>query len=96
MTDNKPYRSQKWMEAVASLGECVNCGNEGVQVAHRNEGKGMGTKASDCLTAALCPHCHSMIDQGKEMSRAERRMMMDRSIVLTLEKLVKAGKVVVA
>ena len=93
MIDYRPYRSQKWIRAVSSLGFCVNCGNEGVQAAHRNEGKGMGTKVSDCLTAALCPHCHSMIDQGREMSREERRAMMDRSIVLTLEQLVKAGKV---
>jgi hypothetical protein len=90
---NLPYRSEKWLQAVRELGECVVCGSHGVQAAHRNQGKGMGTKTSDCLTAALCPECHARIDQGYQMSRLERRAEMDRAIVLTLEKLVKKGAV---
>jgi hypothetical protein len=91
---NPPYRSEKWLAAVRELDECVICGAHGViQAAHRNEGKGMGIKTSDCLTAALCPHCHEMIDQGKEMSRMERRAQMDLAIVLTVERLVKAGRI---
>ncbi len=81
------------MAAVASIGACVLCGRYGVQVAHRNEGKAKGRKTDDCLTAALCPECHTDIDQGKDMSRDERRATMDRAIVLTLLALVKAGKV---
>jgi ferredoxin len=90
-----PFRSEKWLQAVRALGECVNCGCNGVQAAHRNEGKGMGMKVSDCLSAALCPVCHSRIDQGMDMTREQRRAEMDRAIVLTLEKLVKSGKVIV-
>jgi hypothetical protein len=89
----KPYRSEKWLQAVRDLGECVCCGAHGVQAAHRNEGKGMGTKVSDALTAALCPNCHFLIDHGVEMTRSERRAEMDRAIVLTLDRLVRAGKV---
>lgn len=87
------YRSKKWLKAVSELGECVLCGKYGVQAAHRNEGKGMGMKVSDCLTAGLCSACHTEIDQGKILTRDERRARMDRAIVLTLEKLVLSGKV---
>lgn len=89
----RPYRSKKWLQAVASIECCVLCGAYGVQAAHRNEGKGMGQKASDCLTAALCIKCHHDIDNGKELSREERRAMMDKAIVLTLEILVNRGMV---
>ena len=93
---NNPYRSQKWLQAVRELEYCVLCGAYGVQAAHRNEGKGAGMKTSDCLTAALCHECHSEIDQGKNMDRNERRATMNAAIVMTLESLVKSGKVVVA
>lgn len=87
------YRSRDWMAAVASIGTCVLCGQYGVQVSHRNEGKAKGRKNDDCLTAALCPACHYEIDQGKALTREERRARMDKAIVLTLQALVRAGKV---
>jgi len=93
---NNPVRSAKWLQAVRELECCVLCGAYGVQAAHRNEGKGAGMKTSDHLTAALCPPCHSAIDQGKTMTREERRAAIDRAIVLTVDALVKAGKLVIA
>lgn len=93
---NKPIRSAKWLQAVRELECCVLCGSYGVQAAHRNEGKGAGMKTSDCLTAALCIPCHSGIDQGKTMTREEKRALMDRAIVLTVEAMVKAGKLVIS
>lgn len=81
------YRSSKWLQAVREIDCCVLCGRWGVQAAHRNEGKGMGLKVDDCLTAALCPECHARIDNGRDMSRDERRAEMDRAIVLTLREL---------
>ena len=87
-----PYRSEAWLAAVRSI-PCVKCGSPGVQAAHRNQGKGMGTKADDCLTAALCPAHHAEIDQGRDMTREERRAEIDRCIVLTLQALVRAGLV---
>jgi len=87
------YRNQKWLQAVRDIGYCMICKEYGVQAAHRNYNKGMGMKTSDCLTAALCPSCHFLIDNGKELSREERRAMMDRAIVNTLEQLVLSGKV---
>lgn len=87
------HRDQKWLRAVSEIGTCVLCGAEGVQAAHRNVGKGMAMKADDCLTAALCPECHSSIDQGKGFTREQRRAEMDRAIVLTLRELVLRGRV---
>jgi len=68
------------------------CGRYGVQAAHRNEGKGMGIKADDCLTAALCEECHYRIDNGRDMTREERRSEMDKAIVLTIRKLANEGR----
>ena len=89
----KPYRSEAWLRAVASL-PCVLCWREGMtQAAHRNQGKGMGTKTDDCFTAALCAPCHAEIDQGKTMTRQERRERMDLAILETLRLLAVRGLV---
>lgn len=86
------FRSEKWLRAVASIC-CVRCGQEGTQAAHRNEGKGMSIKVDDSLTAALCPRCHSEIDSGRDLSRDDRRELMDRAILDTLRELTRQGKV---
>ncbi|HAS8352146.1 TPA: hypothetical protein I7721_13685 [Vibrio vulnificus] len=83
------YRSKKWLAAVAQIECCVLCGRYGTQVAHRNEGKGMGLKVDDSLTAALCPQCHHNIDNGGSMNRIERRQEMDRAIILTVRELAR-------
>lgn len=84
---------RRWFQAVAALGECVLCNRWGVQVAHSNRDRGMGQKSLPHLTAALCPDCHHEIDNGKNLSRDERRALMDRAIVLTHDALIRAGKV---
>ncbi len=89
------YRSDKWLRAVSTL-HCMSCFKEGeTQAAHRNEGKGMGIKTDDCLTAALCVKCHAEIDQGAHMTKAERRDLMNVMILMTLRELCKRGLVVV-
>lgn len=88
------YRSKKWLAAVAQIECCVLCGRYGTQVAHRNEGKGMGLKVDDSLTAALCPQCHHNIDNGGSMSRIERRQEMDRAIILTIRELTRRELIV--
>jgi hypothetical protein len=87
------YVDENWLAAVRTIDCCVLCGAFGVEPAHRNEGKGKGIKVHDCWTAALCRSCHRTIDQGKDMTREQRRAEIDRAIVLTLGKLVLAGKV---
>lgn len=87
----KTYRSRKWLAAVGSIEQCVLCGRYGTQVAHRNEGKGIGIKCDDSLTAALCINCHQEIDNGKQLTRDERREKLDRAIVLTVKELSRRG-----
>ncbi len=96
MIKQKTYRSRKWLEAVGQLEQCVLCGAWGIQVAHRNEGKGMGIKADDCASAALCNCCHYEIDNGNKLTRDERRQLMNRAIVLTVIQLARLGLVVPA
>lgn len=87
------HDSEAWRRAVASL-PCVLCWREGMtQCAHRNEGKGMSLKTDDAWTAALCVDCHRAIDQGKDMTRAEKRERMDAAILLTLRELAIRGLV---
>ena len=85
-------QEKRWFAAVASLESCVLCGAYGVQVAHSNRDRGMGQKADPWLTAALCLSCHNAIDNGPDLPQAERRALMDRAIVLTHAKLIRAGR----
>ena len=95
LKDNR-HESEPWRRAVAAL-PCVLCQREGeTQAAHRNEGKGMGVKTDDALTAALCHTCHSAIDQGPDFSRDERRRRLDVAILLTIRALARAGKLRIA
>lgn len=87
----KPYRSRKWLEAVHKIECCVLCGAYGVQAAHVNRGKGMSQKQDDVLTAALCPTCHTRLDNGRDMTREERRAELDKAVVLTLQQLARMG-----
>lgn len=90
------HESEAWRRAVAAL-PCVLCGCEGqTQCAHRNEGKGMGLKTDDAMTAALCLTCHADIDQGPDLSRDDRRSRMDYAILLTISALVRAGNLRIA
>jgi hypothetical protein len=83
--------AKRWFAAVAELETCSLCGRYGVQVAHSNRDRGMGQKAAPHLTASLCPACHHEIDNGRDLSQAERRARMDRAIVITHDRLIRAG-----
>ena len=70
------YRNKKLLEMVRQS-PCQTCGTEDgtVVAAHSNQlrdGKGRGLKAHDYRIAALCFRCHSELDQGTKMSKAER------------------------
>lgn len=87
----QPYRSRQWLAAVHKIESCVLCGAYGIQAAHRNQGKGMSQKTDDCLTAAICPACHHDIDNGNQLSRDERRALLDRAICETVAQLARMG-----
>ena len=87
-----PWRSESFRRLIATL-PCQSCGAEGVQVAHRNEGKGMGMKVSDALVVALCPTCHTAMDQGGEFTKQERRDMFNECYVKQMKTLVEMGHI---
>lgn len=71
---------------------CQNCGRTDgtVVAAHSNQaehGKGRGIKASDVYVAALCTWCHTDLDQGSRMNRAERVSMWTTAHVRTVAEL---------
>lgn len=86
------FRSEPLRRYVASL-PCVHCGSIDVQAAHRNQGKGMGLKVSDGLIAALCWREHARIDQGRDLSRDERRALMDAYIRRTFRRAEMRGDI---
>lgn len=84
------YCSTPLRKYVSTL-RCVHCGTPYVQVAHRNQSKGLGLKCSDGLVAALCPPEHTRIDQGRDLLRDERRSLMDGYIRKTYAQALRRG-----
>lgn len=85
------FRSEAFRRLVCEL-PCQHCGTAGqTQPAHRNQGKGTGIKVSDALCAALCVECHSALDQGRDMTRQERREMWDQAYIRTVQLLIEQG-----
>ena len=77
------YRSQYLLEKVRESA-CQHCGaRDGTVVAaHSNQlrdGKGKGIKAHDYRIAALCFKCHYELDQGKALTKDERREMWEEA-----------------
>lgn len=71
------YRNRRLLD-LAEGQACVMCGTQDGTVvpAHSNlseHGKGMGIKADDSMVMWLCHRCHSRLDQGGDMTRADRR-----------------------
>ena len=82
-------RSRQFLQEVAEL-ECQNCGATPTQAAHSNwHGKGMGIKASDEMVAALCLRCHYEVDQGKTLTKQQRRDLWEKAHKKTMDRLGK-------
>jgi len=88
------YRNSKLLKAVAQM-PCMRCGLHGsTQASHSNQlidGKGMGIKAHDYRIAALCMHCHAQIDQGRDLSKDEKKHIWDDAHRKTIGKLFEDG-----
>lgn len=89
----KMYRSKKLLVLLREL-PCMHCGTmDGtICAAHRNQGKGMGMKNSDALVAALCHSCHYELDNGKTLSKEERRELWDQAYINTMQYLIETGR----
>lgn len=88
-------RNKKILNAARDC-SCQWCGRmDGTTVAaHSNQlrhGKGMGHKASDRYVAFLCYFCHSELDQGKSLSKEDRRMMWQSAYEKTQQLLIGMG-----
>lgn len=75
---------------------CQNCGRDDGSVcgAHSNEsrhGKGRSIKSSDIYCASLCHICHSALDQGSKLLKAERLTMWWNAHVKTVRELMRRG-----
>jgi len=89
------YRNKKLLEYARKL-PCQHCGiDDGTIVAaHSNQlkdGKGRGLKASDYRIASLCYTCHTEIDQGKRLNKAERVQMFEDSHRSTIGEFFERG-----
>ena len=94
------YRNKKLLET-ARLIPCQHCGTDNgtIVAAHSNQlrdGKGRGLKASDYRIASLCFTCHSELDQGSKMSKAERVEMFEEAHRKTIGEFFERGLIVVA
>jgi hypothetical protein len=62
-----------------------NCmGDEGstTVACHSNDlimGKGKGIKSSDAFSVWGCSPCHSMLDQGNQLSKQEKKKLFDKA-----------------
>jgi hypothetical protein len=88
-------RSKAMMEAYRKI-PCQHCGADDGTVcgAHANWGfgRGRGIKADDNRCASLCFRCHSHLDQGKNLSKAERQELWDAAHIKTVTTLVRSGE----
>jgi transcription elongation factor Elf1 len=87
-------RSKKLLKLAAGL-DCQQCGSATmVQAAHSNwgGGKGRGIKCDDNLIAALCQSCHYEIDQGKNLTKAERQSIWQAAHEKTVSLLLDRGE----
>jgi hypothetical protein len=69
-----------------------------VCAAHSNQqrdGKGTGIKASDAMVASLCSKCHHELDNGKELSKDERREIWELAHRLTIKHFIENDMLVV-
>jgi len=94
------YRNRKLLD-LAKQRSCVMCGTDDNTIvsAHSNlqeHGKGMGIKANDCMVAWLCHKCHAEYDQGRQMSKEQRRDFILTAICRTYQEMWNQGLIGVA
>ena len=93
------YRNRRLLDAISNAPKCFFCDtpNDGTVVAcHSNsgsDGKGMGMKASDAAIAGGCFKCHTALDSGKDMLRAQKREAWLQAHVKTMRWLFESGVV---
>lgn len=101
-----PLRSRALLDLAHELhrctlaipGVCQGFAAEGLEPAHGPKsllGGGVGQKPDDVFAAA-CHACHAEIDQGKSLTREERRCYWLTGCARTWAELMRTGKLKVA
>ena len=81
------YRDRGWMDLTYAFPCHLNIpgvceGGASGEPAHSNDskhGKGGSIKAHDCYVVPACRACHREFDQGKSMTRTEKRELWERA-----------------
>lgn len=91
-------RNEGYVRLVASF-ECIHCGRQGrSQAAHADQGKGMGTKASDSTAYPACADepgrigCHTLIGSTGAYTREQRRNLEQLYADRTRQRVIAAGR----
>lgn len=93
------YRNRKLLDCAYDF-PCMlqlpGCeGGTAGEPAHANshrQGKGGAMKAHDCFHVPACRSCHRQLDQGRDMTREEKREAWERAFWNYLPALFEAGK----
>lgn len=87
-----PHRDQALMDMargrrclMTAVDACEGLRGETTVTAHRNEGKGMGTKQSDAYSCWACAMCHFWYDQGSAPRAEKRRAFLSAHLRQVLE-----------
>lgn len=86
---NDYFRSREWMDLCYLVGCYLQLpgiceGGDSAEPAHSNQpkhGKGGSIKAHDCFVVPACRACHREFDQGRTMSRDEKRERWDAAFL---------------
>ena len=55
-----------------------------------------GLKCPDSLVAALCYKCHYELDNGKSLSKEERRQMWNEAYIRTMQTLIETERLIIS
>ena len=93
------YRNKALLELCRDI-PCQSCGamDGTVCAAHSNQlrdGKGTGIKASDAMVASLCNRCHMELDNGKALSKEDRRELWELAHRMTMKYFIENDMLIV-
>lgn len=84
------------IDCTAQLPCCEGGKGEPMHSNQSIHGKGASIKAHDCFFASGCRSCHRELDQGKTMTKEEKREVWQRSHNSTMLQLWQLGLIRVA
>lgn len=96
------FESEAWKQACRDADHCYlrldGCQFYPVMPCHSNQlsdGKGMGLKTHDVLTVPGCLHCHTKLDHGNDMPRADKQLAFNAAWKRWIVDLARSGKLTI-